>query len=69
MKATLEFNLPEDSHDLDIAVNGWKWKMVMNELDQWIRGENKHGNGVDGYQVRDKINELLSENNLNLWDE
>jgi hypothetical protein len=69
MKATLEFNLPEDSHDLDVAVNGWKWKMVMNELDQWIRGENKHGNGVDGYQVRDKINELLSENNLNLWDE
>ncbi len=69
MKATLEFNLPEDSHDLDVAVNGWKWKMVMNELDQWIRGENKHGNGVDGYQVRDKINELLSENNLNLWNE
>lgn len=69
MKAVLKFDLPEDSHDFNVAVNGWKWKMAMQELFQWIRSNHKNGKEVNGDDVREKINELLSENNLNLWDE
>lgn len=70
MTGILKFNLPEESSEFDDAVNGWKWRCAMRELDEWIRGEEKHGKGIkDGYQVREKMREILQENNLDLWNE
>lgn len=70
MTGILKFNLPEENSEFNDAVNGWKWRMSMNELDEWIRGEEKYGDGIkDGEQVRDKIREILSENNLDLYNE
>ena len=32
MKATLEFNLPEEQHDYRAAIDGWKWRRVVSDI-------------------------------------
>jgi len=73
MKATLEFN---DDEELRDAIDGWKWKHAMWELDQEMRGIVKHGyignREATNQEIeaadwcRTKIREHLESNNLNL---
>jgi hypothetical protein len=37
MKATIEFNLPEEQEAFEDATNGWKWGHAMWQLDQFLR--------------------------------
>lgn len=48
MKATLKFNLPEESSDHQLCLDAHKWYLAAWELDQWIQNILKHGesNGV-----------------------
>ena len=69
MKAILEFNLPEDNEEFDLAVNGNKWRDAMYDLDQWLRGKIKYNNDeyTDAEEeilqlVRDQLHEALHEN-------
>ena len=73
MKATLEFNLPEDKQDFDLATKGSDWWNVCWDMDQWLRGEMKHPSGDmsdETYEAlqkcREKLRELIHDNNLNL---
>lgn len=68
MKGILEFDLPEESGEHQTAIDGAKWKGVVWELDQWLRGHLKHGEPekVTLQEVRDKLYELLNEDNLML---
>ena len=43
MKATLEFNLPEDESAFRQAQNGAKLESILWELDQRLRTTAKHG--------------------------
>lgn len=62
----------DELDDARTALDGWKWKSAMWELDQWLRGEIKYneklsGETDDAYQaVRDKIREILNDDNLNM---
>ena len=73
MKATLHFDDPEELQD---ALDGWKWKSAMWELDQEMRSVVKHGYiknreateaemEITDYW-RDKLRELINDENLNL---
>jgi len=73
MKATLEF----DEHDeLMDAINGSKWRLVVWELDQDLRGIVKHGyiGSREATEAeiemadycRTKLRELISDDGLNL---
>jgi hypothetical protein len=71
MKAILEFNLPEDQPDFQYAVDGWKWSMLVWDLDQKLRSETKHSDGTMHeerykalYDVRDMIHEMMAEKGL-----
>ena len=33
-KAILEFNLPEDREDFEMAQNGWKFRVALQEIDE-----------------------------------
>ena len=73
MKAILEFNLPEDKQDFDFATQGSNWWNVCWEMDQWLRGQTKHAPddmSDDTYKAleecREKLREIISENNLYL---
>lgn len=71
MKATLEFNLPEDQQDFELATKGLKFWSVLWELDQSLRAKTKYApdslpqDKYDAYQeIRDELRELMFDNNL-----
>lgn len=73
MKATLEFNLPEDQQDFQMVVNATKFWSVLYELDQELRSKTKYApddlpqDKYDAYQeVRDRMYELMNEYNISL---
>ena len=73
MKAILEFNLPDDQQDFDMAVNAMKFWHVLYELDQDLRSKTKYASDdlpqdkYDAYQeVRDMVYEVMSNNNVSL---
>jgi hypothetical protein len=73
MKATLEFNLPDDQQEYDLANNGLNFWNVLWELNQELRTKTKYASDdlpqdkYDAYQeIRDLIRELMTENNVSL---
>lgn len=71
MKAILEFNLPDDQQDFDLATKGMKFWSVLWELDQSLRGKTKHApdslpqDKYDAYQeIRDELHELMLNNDI-----
>jgi hypothetical protein len=73
MKAILEFNLPDDDQDFNMAVNAMKFWSVLYELDQNLRAKTKYApddlpqDKYDAYQeVRELLHQLMDEENVNL---
>lgn len=66
MKATLEFNLPEDKEDFDFATNGINYYSALVEFDQWLRSEYKYNDNEAMFKVRKKLNEFINENNVKI---
>jgi len=79
MKLTLEFDGNEERDDLQVALDGYKWKNAMWELDQRLRKTTKYGisqlpdtesaTGIEqdvAEATRESIREILTEWNLNL---
>jgi hypothetical protein len=73
MKAILEFNLPEDQQEYDLANNGLNFWRVLYELDQDLRTKTKYAEDnlpqdkYDAYQeIRDMLHELMTDNNVSL---
>lgn len=66
MKATLEFNLPEDECNFKIASNAMNWALVCWDLDGYLRGLIKHGGKDELQPIRDHLHDLLNDYNLNL---
>ena len=70
MKAILEFNLPEDQIDFDLAVKGTKYYSALWEMDQWLRSQIKYNDNLtdeqhDVYQkCRDQLRECMSDNDV-----
>jgi hypothetical protein len=62
----------DEFEDARTALDGWKWKMAMWDLDQHLRSEIKYNEKLSAetdraYQVvRDKIREILHDSNLNI---
>ena len=42
MKAILEFNLPDDDHEFEMATKGAHFHSVLWEMDQYLRGKIKY---------------------------
>jgi len=79
MKIILEFDSVEEQDDARVALDGYKWKNAMWDLDQLLRRTTKYGTSISDKskeateterdiadQVRDAIREILTEYNLNL---
>jgi len=71
MKITLEFK-DEDAEEALTALDGYKWKLALWDLDQYMRSEIKYNPDLteQAYialqECRDKITILLQEYNLKL---
>ena len=72
MKARLEFNLPDDQDEFNMAVNGSNYWNVCWKLDQWLRSETKYNDKlsedtIEAYElVREKLREFCNDNSVKL---
>lgn len=73
MKATLEFNLPDDNQEFQLASSAYKLWSVLYELDQDLRAKTKYApddlpqDKYDAYQeVREILHELMTQENVSL---
>lgn len=77
MKVILEFDSVEKSEEIQDALNGWRWKNAMWDLDQNLRNTTKYGKSVIPGQhsatseehaiaerYRELIREILEDNKL-----
>jgi hypothetical protein len=77
-KIILEFDSIEEKDDARMALDGYKWKIAIWDLDQELRSVTKYGtfNGREATgeeqnmaeSLRDSIREVLNRSNLNLED-
>lgn len=71
MKAILEFNMDDDKHDFELAINGAKWYVLAWEFDQYLRTRMKYEDSIsdDEYKAveaaREKLRDLMYESGLN----
>ena len=77
-KIILEFDSNEEQSDARTALDGWKWKMLVWDLDQQLRSTVKYGQSFDSNKevsseemdvcdrLRQHIRELMYESGLNL---
>lgn len=71
-KGILEFDLPEESEDFEVATNGWKYRSVIHEFDQDLRRRIKHGTYPDEQrklleELRKQLNDDLQESGIDLY--
>jgi len=72
MKATLEFNLPDDQHEFDLAVQSGNMYAALWDISQELRTmwKYKEYQSEEEYalvdSIRDKFYEILNEHNINL---
>ena len=77
-KIILEFDSVEEQSDVRSALDGYKWKNAMWELDQLLRSATQYGSFEKraataaeqdmADKLRNAIREILDEHNLNLED-
>lgn len=73
MKATLEFNLPEENSEHIVAINGSKYYSALFDIKQEICSKLKHGN-LEGEkfeaweEIEMVVNTILYNNNVHLDD-
>jgi hypothetical protein len=77
-KVTIEFDRIEEADDLRNALDGWKYKMFIWELDQKLRSVHKYGAAIEGvgeateaemdvcYRLREYIRQELQDSNLTI---
>jgi len=71
MKATLEFTLPEEAEEHQIAVDGPKWRGVVSDALEELRKDRKYNQLPEAeYAYNEKISEriwqLMKDQNLEL---
>jgi len=69
MKATLEFNLPEEETEYYYATNGSRFNFVICHLDAKLRNLDKYDDVHEGAvaDVRRWIGELCEESDVDPW--
>ena len=70
MTATMTFQLPEEQDEFQTAADGAKWRLTVQEMDEWLRVKVKHSEGgVSDYSwARQMLHELLAGNGLSIYD-
>lgn len=57
MKATLEFDLPEESQEHQDAVDGGRWRSAVTQLREEVHAKRKHGHD---FKTPDEVLEWIA---------
>ena len=73
MKATLEFNLPDEASEHIAAVHALDYKYVVSEMDEYLRSQIKYQElpkEVDKalQAARENLHQLCNDNNINIHE-
>ena len=73
MKATIEFNLPEEATEQRDAIDGWQWRRIVWELYyEILRGAWKYGDDEQraefAREIWTKVQAWINERGLTLGD-
>jgi hypothetical protein len=62
-KVTIEFDTIEEAEEIQDALNGYKWKMIIWDMDQELRKYLKYDETLDAksYKTVEKLREFLNE--------
>jgi hypothetical protein len=69
-KATIEFDTNDEAIELRDALDGYKWKQAVWDIDQKLRNELKYNEKLSGEvqeyleKFRQEIRDILSDGNL-----
>lgn len=64
-KAILTYRLPQEQEEFDNAVRGAEWRWALEELDEFLRQDLKHGTGrKTSEEIRDELRRILDERGL-----
>lgn len=71
MKATLEFNLPEENEEFEMKINAGKYYCALEDLREFLRSKLKHGDlppetEAVYEEVREKFYDVLKDNEVEL---
>jgi hypothetical protein len=66
MKGTLEYNLPEERFDFEIATKAMDYRNVIEELIEWLRREIKYNEKGEYEKVRTVLLNLLEDYEITL---
>ena len=66
MKATLEFNLPEDQEQFNVASKSMDWALLVWHIDEFMRNKIKYEQDREGVLdlVRNELNFQMEEKGL-----
>lgn len=62
MKAILTFNLPKEDVEMMTAINGFRYRSILGDVDTYMRDKLKYGHKYK------KIDEALEDVRQYLWD-
>lgn len=70
MEAILKFNLPEENADFKNAIDGVKYKIILFELDQYLRNKLKYENieSIKIEDVRQYLDDMCCQKEVSLYD-
>jgi hypothetical protein len=72
MEVIIKFLDEDAAEDARVALDGWKWRHCVWEIDQELRNAIKYDENIPAdvakaYEsLRDKIREIVSDNNLTM---
>ena len=71
MRAVIEFELPEDRAEHQLALDAWKWQATVNDLDNHLRNIIKHGDdnaqAEHAQKIREELHKIMSDYDLHDW--
>lgn len=73
-KITFEFDSIEEAEDVRTALDGYKYKLVIWDLDQYLRNQIKYNDNLPSEvaeafeDLREKLREFLNDYRVNIED-
>jgi len=74
MKVVIEFDGIEERNDLNDALNGYKWKMIVWDMDQELRRYIKYDDKLNDQaqeiveKLREYLRHTINEHGVNIYD-
>lgn len=68
MRATLEFDLPQNAEAHQTALDGWRWKLVVTEFERYLHDLENTDQNPPAEEIRNRLFRIAQENGVAIWE-